>query len=131
MPLDKGRPPAKAELDIADQATSQLALAEVYLPVLGFFSGEACLADSWMVSSADFCISSVLMVICTKVRFILSQFSTASSSRIFFCTSSTLMVGWNIPGMGKDIGFHIFWKNSNNSLDESSAIACSRKAVTT
>ena len=67
------------------------------------------------------------MVICTKVRFIFSQFSTDCSSTIFFSTSSTLMVGWNMPGMGNDIGFHIFWKNSNNSFDESSAMAVSKK----
>jgi hypothetical protein len=31
------------------------------------------------------------------------------------------MVGVNMPGMGNDSGFHIFWKNSNISLEENSS----------
>jgi hypothetical protein len=33
------------------------------------------------------------------------------------------MVGVNMPGIGKDVGFHIFWKNSNRSFEWSSLIS--------
>src|SRR2546421_11000440 len=58
-----------------------------------------------------------------------SQFSTVFSSRILFWISSTLAVGVSMPGMGKDIGFHIFCIHSKRSFgnpDPTSAMMTSR-----
>src|SRR5271170_1803380 len=71
------------------------------------------------LSSAAFCISKVLIVICTKPVFIVSQVSTVLSSLIFFSISSTFAVGVIMPGNGNDSGFHAFCMNSKKSLGKS------------
>src|SRR5689334_19058525 len=69
-----------------------------------YFLPDWDLAAAASDSSADFCSSSVLMVIWTKPTFMVSQVSTAFSSAIFFATSAASTVGMVMPGMGNAIG---------------------------